>query len=48
MKQTDEAQLVEALTALSDGRLEPLRFDEMYMALSLIHIFPSWNPETIR
>jgi uncharacterized YigZ family protein len=32
VKQTDEAQLVEALTALSDGRLEPLRFDEMYMA----------------
>ena len=32
VKQTDEAQLVEDLTALSDGRLQPIRFDEMYMA----------------
>ena len=32
VKQTDEAQLVEDLTALSDGRLQPIRFDEMYLA----------------
>lgn len=32
VKCTDEDKLLEDLTQLSEGRLEPLRFDELYMA----------------